>query len=34
MILQMLNNYEVNWIDMIFILKEEMTPALLWFTNI
>lgn len=33
MILQMLNNHGVNWIDMIFILKEEMTPVLLWFTN-
>lgn len=27
MILQMLNNHGVNWIDMIFILKEEMTPV-------
>lgn len=34
MILWMLNNHEVNWIDTVFIWKEEMTPALLWFTNI
>lgn len=34
MILWMLNNHEVNWIDTVFIWKEEMTPVLLWFTNI
>lgn len=31
---QMLNNHEVNWIDMIFILEEEIAPVLLWFANI
>lgn len=34
MILWMLNNHEVKWIDTVFIWKEEMTPVLLWFTNI
>lgn len=34
MILWMLNNHEVNWIDTVFICKEETTPVLLWFTNI
>lgn len=34
MILEMSNKQGGNWIGMIFVVREETTPVLLWFRNI